>query len=392
MVIRKIEFLLLYNAVLALTILGQPGLASAKAEKLGSGPSAWGNIFTVAGNGQAGYSGDGGPSTLASLRSPLAVEELSDGSFLVADSGNGLIRQVKPGGVIDTVAGNGYGGCPRDGERAIRAAISNPIDIAMSSRAGYYFVSFLCDAVYRVSSADPDEAVITRVAGDGSRGFSGDGGRATEAQLSFPSGIVETYEGGLLIADQGNRRVRYVDPDGTIDTVAGNGSADCSDYDGSSALDVSLSEPAGLAIRQRGFNPGFYIADWARGVVSYVDSVTGGRISRVAGQPCSHGFSGDGGSPRDALLNHPSDVVEMPDRSILIADQGSARIREVDRADQAIWTVAGNGEEGSLDDWIPARESGLSLPRGVSLSVDGGFFIADTGTHRARYVEPWRAP
>lgn len=383
-----------FFTVLALTIVAPTSAALAEEHK--SGPPAWGLIWTVAGNGRWGYSGDGGPALEAQLRVPLAVtEDNYDGSLLIADSGNGLIRQVRPDGTIRRVAGNGLGGCPRDGERATETAIGNPIDVERSAWGGYFFTSFLCDRVYKVSSSDPDKAVITRFAGSGVRGFAGDGGPAREARLSFPLGIGESSEGGLVIADSGNNRVRYVDSRGDISTVAGNGTYDCSDYDGSSALSASVSEPVGIAVRRGGFNVAFYVTETRRQIVSYVDSVTDGTITRVAGQPCLQGFSGDGGSPQEARLNDPSDVVEATGRGVLIADRGNARIRQIDESGR-IWTVAGNGEEGSLDDWIPARESGLSLPRGLGVSTDGGFFVTDTGnghpaqigSNRVRYVAP----
>jgi sugar lactone lactonase YvrE len=184
-----------------------------------------GLITTVAGNGTAGFSGDGGPAINAELSAPMGVALDSAGNLYIADSGNQRIRKVS-NGVITTVAGNGTlvsnngpgtGGYSGDGGPAISAELNNPTGIALDSAANLYIADTLNQRIREVSSG-----VINTVAGNGTAGFSGDGGPATSAQLKGPVGVAVDSAGNIYIADSGNERIRKVS-NGVITTVAGDG-------------------------------------------------------------------------------------------------------------------------------------------------------------------------
>jgi hypothetical protein len=178
------------------------------------------NISTLAGDGTFGFSGDGGPATAAQLNGPIGVAVAADGGILIADYLNSRVRRVSPTGTITTIAGSGTYGFSGDGGPATAAQLTWPSGVAATA-GGLLIADPNNERVRRVS---PD-GTITTIAGTGTHGFSGDGGPATAAQLALPTGVAATADGGLLIADQNNERVRRVSPDGTITTIAGTGTA-----------------------------------------------------------------------------------------------------------------------------------------------------------------------
>ena len=200
-----------------------------------------GTITTVAGGGTAGL-GDGGPATDAELFNPIAVAVTADGGFLIADSDNNLVRRVSPAGTITTVAGASPGGFSGDGGPATAAQLNLPQSVATTADGGFLIADSNNNRVRRVSPA----GTITTVAGTGTVGFSGDGGPAIAAQLFAPGGVVATADGGFLIADSLNNRVRRVSVAGTITTVAGDGT-EGSSGDSGLATAAQLQEPQGVA-------------------------------------------------------------------------------------------------------------------------------------------------
>ncbi len=212
-----------------------------------------GIIITVAGNGISGFSGDGGPATQAALSAPFGMAVGPDGSLYIGDRNNRRVRRVGPDGIITTVAGDGQSGFSGDGGPATQAALSDPIAVAVGPDGSLYIADRNNNRVRRVG---PD-GIITTVAGDGQIGFSGDGGLATQAALSETIGVAVGPDGSLYIVDRGNNRIRRVGPDGIIITVAGNGRSGFSG-DGGHATQAAVSAPFGMAVGPDG---NLYIAD-----------------------------------------------------------------------------------------------------------------------------------
>jgi NHL repeat-containing protein len=341
----------------------------------GAAQAATNHIFTVAGTGSADYSGDGGPATAAELSFVGGVTATSDGGFLIADTDNHRIRRVSPAGIITTVAGAGTSGFSGDGGPATSAQLSVPIDVTETADGGFLIVDQFNHRIRRVSPG----GTISTVAGVGTGGFSGDGGPATAAQLNVPAGIAVTADGGFLIADHLNDRIRRVSPGGTISTVAGVGPGGFSG-DGGPATAAQMEGPTGVAVTADG---GFLIADQFNSRIRRVSP--GGIISTVAGVGAG-GFSGDGGPATAAHLFAPTGVEATADGGFLIADQVNSRIRRVSPSG-IITTVAGSASAGFAGDGGLATAAQLNTPTGVAVTADGGFLIADVVNNRVRFVD-----
>ena len=279
--------------------------------------SPGGIITTVAGDGMFGFSGDGGPGTSARLDSPKGVALDAAGNLYIADTDNGRIRKVTPDGIITTVAGGGeiFPG-NGDGGPATSARLDSAVGVAVDTAGNLYIAERGSARIRKVSFA----GIITTVAGNGTFGFSGDGGPATSAQLDFPVDVAVDTAGNLYIADLGNHRIRKVSPGGIITTVAGNGVDDFSG-DGGPATSASLNEPSGVAVDAAG---NLFINDRSNERIRKVNS--SGIITTVAG---GGGDSGDGGPATSANFGFPLDVAVDAAGNLYIADAGSDRIRKV---------------------------------------------------------------
>jgi hypothetical protein len=333
-----------------------------------------GVITRVAGTGARGNSGDDGPATDAELNEPQGVAVTADAGFLIADSFNNVVRKVSSAGVITRVAGTGTQGKSGDDGPATDADLSFPQGVAATADGGFLIADTDNSVVRKVSST----GVITRVAGTGARGNTGDDGPATAAELNVPAGVAVTADGGFLIADTFNNVVRKVSSAGVITRVAGTGTAGKSGDDGP-ATDAGLNEPAGVAVTADG---GFLIADSFNNVVRKVSSA--GVITRVAGTG-TQGNSGDDGPATDADLSFPQGVAVTADGGFLIADHGNSVVRKVSSAG-VITRVAGTGTAGKSGDDGPATDAELNGPAGVAVTADGGFLIADSGNSVVRKV------
>jgi hypothetical protein len=273
-----------------------------------------GIIFTVAGDGTADLTGDGGPASAASLNRPTDVAVASDGSYYIADSGNHRIRRVAPNGVITTVAGT-VAGLAGDGGPAIAARLNGPREFAFLADGSLLVVD---SGNHRVRRLGVD-GLITTVAGT-TAGFSGDGGPATSAQLSAPRGVTVTADGGYLIADAGNHRVRKVGADGLIRTVAGTGAGFAGD--GGLATFGALATPSDVAEISNG---GFLVVDTANNRIRRVTPL--GAIFTISG--ASPGLNGDGGPASAGLMNGPAALQFAPGSGILVGDTLNHRIRRI---------------------------------------------------------------
>ena len=328
-----------------------------------------GVLTVVAGNGIAGFSGDGGSATSASLNQPQGVAVDSAGNLYIADEHNNRIREVT-GGTITTIAGNGSEGFSGDGGPATSASLAFPCGVAVDSAGNLYIADFENSRIRKVSGG-----AITTIAGNGTQGFSGDGGPATSASLAFPAGVAVDSAGNLYIADSDNNRIRKV-TGGTIATVAGNGNAYFSG-DGGPATSASLRYPEGIAVDSAG---NLYIADTNDGRIRLV---TGGTITTVAGSGgCC--FSGDGGPAAGASLYDPEGVAIDSAGNLYIADTINDRVRKVSGG--TIATIAGNGVYRYSGDRGPAVNAALNQPYGVTPDSAGNLYIADDQNNRIRKV------
>lgn len=206
-----------------------------------------GVISTIAGSGNQGFSGDGGPAVSAELISPTGVAVDARGNVYIADFGNSRVRVVFPEGTIRTFAGSASIGYEGDGGPADQAALTSPYGIAVATDGSVFITDFGAHCVRRV---DPS-GTITSVAGTGVLGFSGDGGPAIQARLWNPAGIAVTPDGLVCFADSGNNRIRLIMPSGTIKTIGGSGAEDPFSPDAVPAEAANLSAPTAVAIRGR---------------------------------------------------------------------------------------------------------------------------------------------
>ena len=219
--------------------------------------STTGIITTIAGNGIAGYSGDGGLATNAELNNPYGVAVDSNGNIYIADTNNNRIRKVNSTtGIITTIAGNGTAGYSGDGGLATNAELYYPYGVAVDSNGNIYIADTYNNRIRKVNSTT---GIITTIAGNGTAGYSGDGGPATNAQLNYPYGVAVDSSGNIYIADTDNNRIRKVNSTtGIITTIAGNGNPGYSG-DGGPATNAELYDPSGVAVDSNG---NIYIADY----------------------------------------------------------------------------------------------------------------------------------
>ena len=288
-----------------------------------------GVITTVAGNGTSGYSGDGGPATAAELDYVSGVAIDAQGNFYIAEHYNNRIRKINSNGIISTIAGTG-------------------------------------------------------ALGLGGGGYSGDNGPATAATLNAPYGIVCDGIGNIYFSDAANNRVRKINPEGIISTIAGNGSAGGYAGDGGAATAATLNGPAGLAIDRFG---NIYIADCSNNVVRKVNNA--GIISTFAGIAGSGGYgsySGDGGPATAAHLSNQYSVVTDQIGNIYIGDWHNYRMRKVDTFG-IITTVAGNGINGFSGDGGLATDAEIFNAAPIFVDYLGNIYIGDGGNYRVRKVD-----
>lgn len=282
-----------------------------------------GRLKVVGGTGVAGFSGNGGPATAAELNAPTGLIAEPDGSLLVADHHNGCIRRIAPSGTISAVVG----------------------------RCGH-------------------------------EGFSGDGGPATKARLNDPIGIAQDRFGNLYIADEQNHRLRRVDRDGVITTIAGGGKRLVEHApNGTLGTRVWLRHPSYLAIDHAG---DVYMSDFWANVVIRINRA--GRIRHIAGNG-TLGFSGDGGRATRAELDFPTGLALTKRGGLYISDSLNNRIRKVSRSG-VITTVAGAGPAGFSGDGGPAVHARLKAPSGIALAADGTLFITDQANNVVRAIWP----
>ena len=329
-------------------------------------------ITTVAGNGAPASSGDGGPAINAGVgASGLAVD--GSGNVFIAESSR--IRRVDTNGIITTVAGNGVLGYSGDGGPAANAELNHPSGkMALDASGNLFFADVANQRVRKVGT----NGVISTVAGNGLTGYYGNGGKAISAALGQLAGVTMDGSGNLFIADAADQSIRKVDTNGVITTVAGNGVRGYSG-DGRGATAAELASPAGVTVDGLG---NLFIADSANQRIRKVDANR--VITTVAGNGLP-GYSGDGGVATFARLYNPLDAALDGSGNLFIADSGNQRIRKVDAAG-IMTTVAGTGTPGYSGDGGSAASAQLSQPSAVVMDSFGTLFIVDQGNNRVRKV------
>jgi len=298
--------------------------------------SRQGRLSVIAGTGEPGYSGDGGPAIKAQLHAPHDLTFDAEGNLLVADTYNHRIRRIDRQGVITTVAGNGQAKYAGDSGPAREASLNNPQSIALDRDGNMLIADTYNHVVRRVDR----HRMIMTLAGT-EPGFAGDGGPASKAQLSLPMAVAVAPDGGVYISDAGNSRVRRVASDGKIQTVVGYGASE-GVYgagfagDGGPAEKAKIFSATDLKFDAAG---SLYLSDSGN---NRIRVVRGGIITTIAGSGRA-GFGGDGGKALSAELSTPQKIVMTKDGSVLIADRPNHRVRKVD-AQGFIDTVAGKGK------------------------------------------------
>ncbi len=336
-------------------------------------------ISTVAGQASRNFSGDNGPATSATMFKPEAVAVDKNGNIYVADTNNHRIRRVDAAtGRITTVAGIGNPLFSGDFDKAVNAGFRFPEGIAVDSKGAIYIGDTLNSRVRKIDN----QGIIRTLAGNGGFAFTGDGGHASIATLRLPRGLAVDSRDNLYIADTENHRIRMVDSRlGIIKTVAGSSSSGFGG-DGGQATNASLLSPEGVGLDSE---DNLYIADTGNHRVRRVDADTG-VITTVAGNG-DQGFSGDGGPALNASLSAPEDVALSHDGDVLISDTLNNRVRKVDIATGVITTIAGTGIFALTGDDGPATGASLGQPRGLAVDKSGNLYIADTWNHRIRVIE-----
>jgi trimeric autotransporter adhesin len=346
-----------------------------------------GKIYTFAGNGHmasyalGGDSGDGGHATKAELWAPAGIVADAAGNIYIADQQSCRIRKVDTKGIISTYAGIAYGGYSGDGGQATAAEMHFPYGLAMDGSGNLYIADNGNYCVRKVNAS----GIILTYAGNGIDGWSGDGGPATSAEIYLPKGLAVDISGNLYIAD-GNSYIRKVNTSGIISSIAGTGVRGYSG-DGGPATAAELDEPQGVTIDGSG---NIYIADYTNDRIRMIS--TNGIITTIAGNgfgasPVAGdgGYSGDGGPATSAELYNPTDVKVDASGNVYFADADNYRIRMVNTSG-IISTIVGNGQIYYSGDGGPPTVAEIGFIQSIGFDNLGNLYLPDLYFNRVRIV------
>lgn len=328
------------------------------------------SITTLIGTGKPGFSEN-------AINNPYGLVIGPDGALWFCDIDNHAVRRFDlKTKKLTTVAGTGEQGNSGDGGPAVKATLGQPYELRFDKAGNLFFVDMPNHVIRRV---DAKTKVITTVAGTGKPGFSGDGGPGTSAELKQPHSIAFDTDGALLICDIGNHRVRRLDlKTGTIITELGTGERTAIPAGGASVKGTAFNGPRALEVDKDGT---LYLVLREGNAVYKVDRKAD-RVTLVAGTG-KKGWTGDGGPAVEATLNGPKGITMSRDRILYLADTENHVIRAVNLKTGIITTVAGSGERGDGPEQFPLRCK-MNRPHGVFAGPDGTLYIADSESHKIR--------
>jgi streptogramin lyase len=312
------------------------------------GPVSAATVRTIAGTGQTGHSGDGGPGAKAQVANPYGLTVGPDGALYFCEIDTHRIRRLDlKTSIISTVAGTGELGYAGDGGPALQAKLNQPYEVRFDADGNMYFVEMRNHLVRRV---DARTRMISTVAGTGAAGFGGDGGPAVKAQFNQPHSIVLDGNGFLYIADIGNHRIRRLNlKTGIIDTFGGTGER-ARTPDGAALKGTPLNGPRTMAFDRNGD----MILALREGNAIFRIDMKKLTLHHIAGTG-EQGYTGDGGPAKQAKLSGPKGIEVGPDGAVYIADTESHTIRRIDLKTGLITTVAGDGARHDGPDGDPLR-------------------------------------
>ena len=335
-------------------------------------------ITTLAGNGIEGFSGDGGPATSARIDRPYGIALDKAGNVYFSEPSNQRIRKVSINGIITTVAGTGARGSLGDGGPATSAMLSQPSGIALDANGNLYIADLGNNLIRKVDTSGR----ISKFAGGNSAGFGGDGGPATQAFLNGPMDVAADANGNIYIADRSNYCIRMVDTNGIMSTFAGKAGFLGSSGDGGPAVSATLNNPRGVAVDGVG---NLFIADTLNGRIRKV--YANGTIDTVGGG--GYDLDWDGKAATTLSLTGISNVAA--DKSGNVYFSGDNRVWRVNPSG-IVNAIAGSPNVGSTDDGVPATSTSLNSPAGIALDNKGKIYFADSLDQRVRLLTPGTAP
>ncbi len=341
-----------------------------------------GDIRTVAGTGKITDGGDSGPALKTNIGNPFGVEEGPGGAIYITEVSNHRVRKLDlKTGELTTVAGTGRKGYSGDGGPATEADLNEPYEVRFDQAGNMYFVEMQNAVVRRV---DAKTGIITTIAGTGKPGYGGDGGPATKAQFRQPHSIALDGRGGMYIADIANHRIRRVDLNtGKVDTIAGTGERKLP-TSGKAALGQPILGPRALTID----GDTMWIA-LREGNSIWKLNLADGILHHVSGTGAK-GFTGDGGPAATATFSGPKGIAVAPDGKVVVVDTENQAIRRIDPTAGTIETIAGVGPQGRgyNGDNQPATQAHMARPHGICVAKDGTVYIGDSENHRVRALKP----
>ncbi|HEX2853047.1 MAG TPA: hypothetical protein VHO24_07410 [Opitutaceae bacterium] len=334
-------------------------------------------IATFAGTGVMGFSGDGGPATAAQINDPYGVIRGPDGAIWFCEHNGHRIRRIATDGTITTVAGNGRRGYTGDGGPALEASLNLPHEIRFDADRNLLIADMANQVIRRV---DAKTGVITTFAGTGKKGYTGDGGPAREATLNSPHSIQFGPGGDLYICDVANHVVRRVDAKtGVISTFAGTGKPGPTP-DGAPIAGTPLNNPRSLDLDRAG---NLWLVTREGNQVFKFD-LAAGKIQHIAGNGQA-GFTGNGGPAKLATLSGPKGIALDAAGNAWLADTESHTVRMIDARTGNLELIAGTGEKGNGGDGDPLK-CAMNRLHGVFVDTDGSVFIGDSEAHRVRVL------